>query len=795
MQESQGPFQESSSNVSLREYGDILRRRRAIILQTFVIVLVAGVLVTLFATNVYQARSRMLLEPTGFFINQVNTTDPLADLFLISQPYSVMTQVEMLQSAEIRERVAKSLNATNMPALSVKPIEGTSIIEISSEGSLPETVASAPNKLMEIFVEDTAKKNSENMDGALTFAKNQSKLYQNKVENLERQIRQFKTQNDLIELGANKADQMGKVVGMENSLRDAENNLEILRLRLAETKKKMDEMRAQGRDQRSDLTSPMADQGVQSLDERIYQIQTQLIGYATRYVDTIQLNPNDLRKANSIDTLDPKNTKAVKEAQEALERIRKEIKDWNKKIATNEDAKVATDPALPVIVAELMRSLDRKWELTKNFKDRSARIDPIFQTFRDSMDQDLLSASLLTQQINQLRSQLQTARKRLVQFPQWEQDYTALQREYASAMNSLAYYQDKISILSLRKEASASRKPVRILQTATPPTEPVKPKKAQNILFAGLLGLFFGLCLALLQELFDDRINSPEEAERSLRLPNLGHIPLIEEEGLRLIKDISTFSPLMEAYRTLRTNINFAAVGNEVRSIVITSSVPAEGKSTTVANLAMAMALDSKSVIIVDADLRRPSMHKLFKLDSSPGLTDVLVGTHSIEEVIRPIPGVQNVSVIPAGSPPPNPSELLGSAAMGQLLAKLEGMADVVLFDSPPSLAVADSIVLSSRTNGVLLVIAYGETKKTSTKKAIEILSRANANVLGTVLNRMEGPAGGYYYGRYYVPASERASSDNGSGGAKALEEPRDALTEKGDTETTLTDTQEERKS
>jgi capsular exopolysaccharide synthesis family protein len=306
-----------------------------------------------------------------------------------------------------------------------------------------------------------------------------------------------------------------------------------------------------------------------------------------------------------------------------------------------------------------------------------------------------------------------------------------------------------------------------MLQKAQIPNRPIRPNREQNILFAALLGIFFGLCLALLQELFDDRINSPEEAERVLRLPSLGLIPLIEEEGLRLIKDTSKFSPLMESYRSLRTNINFAAVGHQVRSIVVTSSVPAEGKSTTVANLAMSMAMERKRVIIVDADLRRPSLHKLFKIESTPGLTDVLVGTHTIDDVLHTT-SVNGVSVIAAGSPPPNPAELLGSSEMNDLLKELEDRSDIVLFDSPPALLVADSIVLASRADGVLLVIGYGETKKANTRKAIEILSRASSILLGTVLNRMEGQGGGYYYGKYYVPVTDRPISTNGNGVASS---------------------------
>jgi capsular exopolysaccharide synthesis family protein len=201
--------------------------------------------------------------------------------------------------------------------------------------------------------------------------------------------------------------------------------------------------------------------------------------------------------------------------------------------------------------------------------------------------------------------------------------------------------------------------------------------------------------------------------------------------------------------------------------MIVTSSVPAEGKSTTVANLAMSMAMENKRVIIVDADLRRPSQHKLFKVDSSPGLTDILLGTHRLDQVLRET-GVPNVRLLPAGTPPPNPAELLGSREMQRLIDQLKEISDLVLFDSPPTLAVADSVVLSSRVDGVLLVIAFGETKKANTRKAQELLGRANAHVLGTVLNRMESPSSGYYYGKYYVPATIDATPDRSldSGGA-----------------------------
>lgn len=788
MQEPLGSFQETTNQVSLREYGDVLRRRRAIILQTFVIVLVAGVLVTIFTPPTYQATARLLIEPPAYFINQLNTSDPLADLFRINQQYSILTQVEMLQTGKVREEVAKKLQSTKMPSMSVRPVEGTQIIEVVAEGETPETVASAPNTLLEIYIENTKTDRSKEVDRALKFAQDQKSNFENLANEYEKKLSAFKNKTNIIELARNKEEQISLAHQLATSYTAAQTQLALLQNRMVNTQAQIRRMEQQGQTSKSEVYSPISQPQLADLDDRVFQIQTQLRTLETQLVNPIKLDPKDVKAATEIDlpTNPTDQAKATAAAKQALARMQKTLTKAAKSPAVSE-----ADPSFLTLLTELVRQLERKAQILDTFKQRVDRIDPVYQAMKDSLLKDSMDQRMIAQQALLLGQQLKEARDRLVQFPGWEQEWNRLRNGSDTAARNLTYFEGKIADLTLRNKTT--RETAQIMQRAVPPTEPIRPKKAQNIIFAGLLGLFFGLCLALLQELFDDRINSPEEAERVLRLPSLGHIPLIEEEGLRLIKDISTFSPLMEAYRSLRTNINFAAVGNEVRSIVITSSVPAEGKSTTVANLAMAMALDNKRVIIVDADLRRPSMHKLFKVDSSPGLTDVLVGTHTIDEVMKPT-NVRNVSIVPAGSPPPNPAELLGSAAMGQLLEVLESQADVVLFDSPPALAVADAIVLSARANGVLLVVGYGETKKTSTKKALETLSRANANVLGTVLNRMDGPASGYYYGKYYVPAGgERSSSKESKNRIPALEQTDTALLEGDDADLNASD--KERKS
>ena len=256
-----------------------------------------------------------------------------------------------------------------------------------------------------------------------------------------------------------------------------------------------------------------------------------------------------------------------------------------------------------------------------------------------------------------------------------------------------------------------------------------------------------------------------DASEELLGVPMLGHIPMIQEEGLRLIRDISHFSPLMECYRSFRLNIRFAMDNRPLRSLAVTSSVPAEGKSTVVANLAMALAMkvENNRVIIVDADLRRPTQHTLFKMEATPGLGDVLVGTHTVEQVLRPTT-VPNVSVITAGTPPTNPAELLESAAMERLLAELQNLCDIVLLDTPPTLAVVDAVVVASLADATVVVIGFGETKKIHVQKTMQILGRVKANVIGTAFNRLAGPASGYYYGKYYVP-SDPAPKDGPADG------------------------------
>ncbi len=208
-------------------------------------------------------------------------------------------------------------------------------------------------------------------------------------------------------------------------------------------------------------------------------------------------------------------------------------------------------------------------------------------------------------------------------------------------------------------------------------------------------------------------------------------------------------SPVAEAYRTLRTNIYFSSFDRSIHTLLVTSPAPNEGKSTTLANLAVTMAQGEKKTILVDADLRRPSLHTIFNVSDETGLTTMFVDGKAMHEPPLKEVGVPNLLLLPSGPLPPNPAELLGSQRMEDALAALKARADIVLFDAPPVIAVTDAVVLGTRVDGVLLVIGAGQTKREHAKRAKDLLEKVKVRVIGVALTNvgLDSALGGYYSG------------------------------------------------
>ena len=217
-------------------------------------------------------------------------------------------------------------------------------------------------------------------------------------------------------------------------------------------------------------------------------------------------------------------------------------------------------------------------------------------------------------------------------------------------------------------------------------------------------------------------------------------------------------SPISESYRMLRTNLQYLNIDKQNKAIVVTSANKAEGKTTTLSNLAITIAQSGKKVVLVECDLRKPRIHKTFSVKNKLGITNIIVGHKSLEEVINVIEEIPNLSVMQAGPIPPNPAEVLESKAMKEMVEKLKQMYDIVLFDAPPVCSVTDAAILSTITDGVILVVSSGGANIDATKLAKGLLDKVGANILGVVLTKVDTSKTGayyYYYDDYY------AESDN----------------------------------
>jgi succinoglycan biosynthesis transport protein ExoP len=311
----------------------------------------------------------------------------------------------------------------------------------------------------------------------------------------------------------------------------------------------------------------------------------------------------------------------------------------------------------------------------------------------------------------------------------------------------------RVAELETPDGARASTVKVTTVQAADLNGTPVSPDATRNLALGAVLGMLLGLGLALLRSRLDNTVKSTEDVRE---LANVGVIGTVLEdpqlEASHLIADLDQQSMSAEAYRSIRTNLQFLDVDRPPRVFVVSSSVPGEGKSTLAVNVATVLAQAGSRVVLVEADLRRPRVTRYMGLISGAGLTNVLAGTAALHEVVQPW-GDGKLTVLAAGPMPPNPSEMLGSAQMRSLLAELRTVNDYVIIDSPPLLPVTDAAVLSVLSDGCVLATRFGKTRREELAEAAASLARIDARLLGVVLNRVPQAAGatrGYGYNYSY---------------------------------------------
>lgn len=452
-------------------------------------------------------------------------------------------------------------------------------------------------------------------------------------------------------------------------------------------------------------------------------------------------------------------------ANPLIQDFRKQEGDLKRELA---QATVQFGPSYPKVI-ELKRQVD---EVDANLRAEVARIVSRKESdYRAALNRERLLQTALAAQ----KSEVSVLNQKAITYVNLKQDADS---------NRLLYdgLQAKLKEAAVTSGLKSSN--VRIVDIARPAQKPAKPNIPRNISLGFLLGLLGGVALAFVMESLDNTIRTPDQVEIVAGLPSLGIIPLslnvksgavtganlsLTKAGAQgnefsLVTHARPKSEAAESYRALRTSILLSSIGSAPKVILMTSALPQEGKTTTSVNTGIVLAQRGGRILLVDADMRRPSLHHTFKMRNRVGLSTLLTGSSTMEETLQPSPILPNLFVIPSGPPPPHPAELLGSEVMKSFLQRWRSEFDHIILDSPPMLSVTDAVVLSVDADAVVLVIRSAQTTKEALRRSRELLAQVNAKVMGVVVNAidLQSPDSYYYYyganygGRYYDESARR---------------------------------------
>src|SRR5262244_3866149 len=452
----------------------------------------------------------------------------------------------------------------------------------------------------------------------------------------------------------------------------------------------------------------------------------------------------------------------------------------------------ATNPNLAKLAATQSELMLERTNLALEVTARHPRLQAIDDRLREVRSE---MRREITAQVAALRNREEILNRQMGDLLAKNREVPATELSLARLQRDAKVNDDLLTLLKTRHQEALIKESegveeVSIVRPATEPGAPVGGETFNTVVVGALVGLMLGLVLAFVQETLDTSIGTIEDVETYLQVPVLGIVPHIdaretvqrlverrpaladmESEALQshalLITHFDPKSPVAEAYRTLRTNIQFMRMERQGKLLVVTSPTLQEGKTTTIVNLALTMAQNGQRTLLVGANMRRPSIHRFFGIDREPGLSDILVGNAQWRDCVRGVadilmgrfemedvmaaPGLDNLHIIEAGPVPANPSELLSTPAMAGFLHSVAAEYDIVLVDTPPILPVTDSAIVAGNADGVLLVYQAGKVGRLVLKRAKTHLESARAQVWGVVLNDLQTEVSGYTYTHYYT--------------------------------------------
>jgi capsular exopolysaccharide synthesis family protein len=759
------PLEENlrEQQVTFKDYIRVLYRGRWIIAISFLAVMILTVYITFTTQPVYEASAQVLLREEGSMQQQIFEVSSF-----MKRETMINNQVEILRSRTLAEDVIRrlqtsphadslwilgsrqgdekfsfkkwiysllglnkskgDLSPTNVfdglvfnfqeKAIGVVPKRDTDMIELKIQAFSPFEAAFVANTWMEAYRALDIKESSAEVSEVVKFLEEKLEEVDINLSESEQNLRRYKETEKVAELTTETQQMIQQLAEFETQYQAAKTDLEANTHKLTYMKSQLDENQRAMLEKAAGLSSPM----IQELEKQLAQNIGEKVAYEQ------QLKGAGLYSS--------KDTKLASMEQRVTGLHEKIIEETRKMVASGGAS------LNPMALSESLLSSIL-----------------IIETENKSLNAKSEALAKIVGQFNRELNKLPAKSLRLAQLKREEE------------VNNKIYIMMREKYEENRIAEAGQIGSVRIVDTAKSPRDPIKPKKKMNLILGVLLGLGLGVGITFIREYLDTSLKSIEEVER-IGFPVLGSIPLIVPSKIsghtdsrkggeeisriesRLITHLAPKSPISEAYRTLRTNIQYSRADRSIKTVLVTSSGPGEGKSTSVTNLAITFAQMGTKTLLVDTDLRRPVQHGIFKVPLSGGLTNVLIGKLSMEEAIQSTK-VENLSLLTAGTLPPNPSELLNSSAMESFLKAIEKQYDIALFDSPPIIAVTDAAVLATRMDGVILVAKSGGTGKDALLRSRVLLENVNAKIFGVLLNGMNisHMYGSYYYYHHYYYA------------------------------------------
>lgn len=723
-----------ADEVHLLDYVKVLYKRRLTALTAFLVVVLSVSIYTFTATPIYEARVQILIEKEAS--NVVSFKEAFEQNQLTDDYYQ--TQYKILQSRALARRTLDTLKLWDHPNLKAEEgggIGGLVTAPFRWVAGLFRAEVSEPPQATE------TKAQSRTIDRFLT------NLTVSPIRNSRLvDVRYESPEPTLSPLVANTLARGYIEQNMEFKFMSSKEASEWLEQQLSEQRKHVDATEQALQRYREETDSVSLEDRQNIVVQKLVELNAAVTRAKTERIqkeeafNQIRTLQND---RNALDTLPAIVNNAFIQQQKG------ELADLQRQQAQLGEKLGPRHPDMVKLVSAIKTAETRV----------QAEIAKVVQAMGNDYQQARAQEQSLTRALEQQKTDALALNRKGI-------EYGVLERDAASNRQIFDSLMQRTRETGIAGELKTSN--VRIVDAAETPRRPTRPNTRLNLLLATFGGAIFAIGLAFFFEYVDNRIKSPDEVKQHLGLPVLGLVPAVFDKTIAnpLINN-GVPTNFSESFRAVRTNVLFSSAEEGSRSLVITSTAPGEGKTIVAANLAITLAQAGQRVLLIDADMRKPRVHSVFKKAQAPGLSNVLVGNAKTSDSVRQTP-VANLWVLPAGVIPPDPAELLGSRRFRDFLASLGSHFDWIIVDTPPVMAVTDSSVVGHLVTGVLFVVGSEMTSRHVAQRALEQLEQARAKFIGVVLNRVDLQHNAYYYSQYYRREySDYYAKDTGTEGSQ----------------------------